>query len=406
VKVLFIGDTSATGFGTVTFGLGTELLKLGLDVRFVSLNEGTDQLIPPAFEGRVAMLGQKNGWLSLGTPEGVVRTSQRVREMFSGGVFEDGWTPEKALVVGDVGSLKMSHLLEMIPEGFPIWHYVPIEGMDSPPKWATIWEHVSPVAMCEFGADEIERVTGSRPPVVYHGIDTESFWPVSPFKPIVLTDGKTLIKLTSKVECKRFFGVEGPLIFRADANMPRKMYASLLRSLAPVLSHHPEAQFRFHCRVQDQGGDLADEVSKYAIDIQNRMSPTGLYPCDRKLLNAMYNAADVYVSSSAEGFGLTIAEALACGTPVVGLGYSSVPEVVGNGGTCVPVGGLVDSIYSCLWARPDEGRFTEAVEFYITHPARAREAGMLGSMHVREFSWKLAAQQFAALLEQRVEVAA
>ena len=406
MRILFVGDTAPTGFGTVTFGLGEELLKLGLDVRFISLNESTNQLMPPSFEGRVALLGAKDGWLGIGTPEETKLTRERLAGMFTGGAFEDGWAPERAIVVGDVGSLKISPVLKFIPEGFPVLHYVPIEGMDSPPRWARIWEQVSPVAMSVFGADEIERATGTRPPVVYHGIDHDSFWPVSPMRPIVLTDGKTLIKLTSKEDCKRFLGVKGDLIFRADANAPRKMYASLLRSLAPVLQAHPEVEFRFHCAVQDQGGDLADEVSKYDPPLQVRMSPTGLFPCDRKLLNTMYNAADLYVSSGAEGFGLTIAEALACGTPVVGLGYSSVPEVVGPGGTCVPVGGLIDSIYSCLWARPDERKFTEAVEFYITHPARSREAGMLGSMHVRKFNWRTAAEQFAALMAERVEVAA
>ena len=40
-RVLFLGDLAGTGFGTVTRDLGRELLARGLDVRFMSLNEGT-----------------------------------------------------------------------------------------------------------------------------------------------------------------------------------------------------------------------------------------------------------------------------------------------------------------------------------------------------------------------------
>src|SRR5206468_3134089 len=54
-------------------------------------------------------------------------------------------------------------------------------------------------------------------------------------------------------------------------------------------------------------------------------------------LPAYYSLADVYVSPSLmEGFGLTLAEALACETPVVAADAGSVAEVVGPGGILVP----------------------------------------------------------------------
>lgn len=50
-----------------------------------------------------------------------------------------------------------------------------------------------------------------------------------------------------------------------------------------------------------------------------------------------YSMADVFVFPSLlEGFGLPLAEALACGTPVVATQGSAVPEVVGPGGRLVP----------------------------------------------------------------------
>lgn len=41
-------------------------------------------------------------------------------------------------------------------------------------------------------------------------------------------------------------------------------------------------------------------------------------------------------TSGGEGFGLTILDAMSCGVPVIGSNYSSIPEVVGDGGILVP----------------------------------------------------------------------
>jgi glycosyltransferase involved in cell wall biosynthesis len=49
------------------------------------------------------------------------------------------------------------------------------------------------------------------------------------------------------------------------------------------------------------------------------------------VLAALYRRARVFVFPSlAEGFGLPVAEAMACGSPVVTSGSSSMPEVAGD----------------------------------------------------------------------------
>jgi glycosyltransferase involved in cell wall biosynthesis len=52
---------------------------------------------------------------------------------------------------------------------------------------------------------------------------------------------------------------------------------------------------------------------------------------NKKELLELYNAADALLAPSLyEGFGLTILEAMACGTPVITTNVSSLPEVAGN----------------------------------------------------------------------------
>ena len=48
----------------------------------------------------------------------------------------------------------------------------------------------------------------------------------------------------------------------------------------------------------------------------------------------LYNSADAYLhTSSYEGFGLPILEAMACGTPTIANNCASIPEVIGSGNT-------------------------------------------------------------------------
>ena len=85
----------------------------------------------------------------------------------------------------------------------------------------------------------------------------------------------------------------------------------------------------------------------------------------------LFCMADVYVSPSLlEGFGLPVAEALACETPVVAVDAGAVAEVMGPGGILVP------------------GRngpaLAEAISNLLQDADRRREFGRLGRRHIEE----------------------
>jgi glycosyltransferase involved in cell wall biosynthesis len=410
---MFMGDLAGTGFGTVTMDLGRALLDLGHDVRFVSQNE-IDDLEEP-FASRTFRVNDRNGWLALTAEDegGIVG----IPGLLNGKAWADGWVAEACILLGDFAALRM--VLDKdpsIPAAFtetPTFHYVPIEGVGLPNSWADVWGHIHPVAMTEFGADEIAKVMPERPPVVYHGVDTSAFWPVSPERPIYLGEKPNQRKLRSKADCKAFFD-ESPdardktWILRTDRHMPRKRYNAWIRGLAPVLATRPNTHAVIHCRTQDQGGDLRDTLSKMHPKLRSRYHLLGLHdpPFDgisRAILNALYNAADLYVSVSAEGFGLTIAEALACGVPAVGLDYSAVPEVIGPGGKLVPVAHLLDNEYDHFWAAVDERALGRIVTEMLDNPEMLREYGRAGARHIRDtFTWSQAARQFTEIIAAAV----
>jgi glycosyltransferase involved in cell wall biosynthesis len=419
MRIQFWGDLAGTGFGTVTMGLGRELIDAGHDVRFVSQNdlgddlpewidERTFRITPELVDGDVAsFLGTNSMALN---PKGILG-------LIRGELWQDGWRPEAALLLGDFVNVRRLVMADQETvdafRSLPTYHYVPIEGVDLPPAWRFLWTILRPIAMAESGADEIERITGTRPPVVYHGVDTEQFRPITPANPLYLEGDKGPIKLRSKPECKRFFGGDPAdrWVLRTDRFMPRKRYGSLLRAMAPVLDARPDVKLLMHCRSVDEGGHLPDLISKYPRHIAARMLISGFHDrfggAPRDILTALYNAADVYVSTSAEGFGLTIAEALACGTPAVGMEYSAVPEVIGPGGLLAPVNRLDDNEYDYAWATVDEQVFGARVGELLDNELMRRQLGRKATEHVRtSFSWKTAAQQFGRAMEVKEEAVA
>ena len=412
MKLLFFGDMAPTGFGSVTTDLGRMLIERGIDVRFLSQNDfGT---LPEPFASRtldVRTFGvvepdmtDIHGGITPPDPDWI-------SAVISGGpntlARADGtqwgvWKPDALLLLGDFYGVRLiaQPLLGVFAE-IPTFHYVPIEGHDLPPLWKEIWRVIRPIAMSRFGQDEIEKITGERPPLVYHGVDTDTFRPISPSNVLVIGDK---IVLSSKERCKALFGFNprARVLLRCDRNMPRKAYPALLRALEPVMAERPDVVLALKTQLWDQGGFLSDSISKLPTEVANRVR-TFQGDLPRKALCALYNAADVYVSNSAEGFGLTLAEAEACGVPTVGVDYSAVPEVIGPAGTVVPVGTTWDNGYAHYWALPDPAAFGQAVAYLLDHPARAREMGAAGPRHIAaNFTWAKAADALIGVLNDRV----
>ncbi len=403
MKLLILGNANATGFGTVTADLGRALLAQGVDVRFFSWNPvGGD--LPEPFAERTVHISSGSTWVSLQAAK------SKLEHIMDGSLFEDRWTPDRALILGDVGSMIAEHVTEWFPADLPAWHYAPVEGAALPPAWREWWSRFHPIAMSEFGATELEALMGERPPMVYHGVDTDAFYPVSANHPITWRSDREMVVIRSKAEAKRAFGMppDSVFIFRADQNVVRKAYFELFLALAPVVERYPQVIIGVHCRTRDFGGDLDDMLSHIPPHLRTRMGQLDVsrkfghagQVMPREVLAALYNAADIYVSNSCEGFGLTIAEALACGVPAVGMDWSAVPEVIGKAGITVPIGRLYPNIYSHFWATADGEKLAEAVTSLIRAPGARRRLGALGPIHVGAlFQWVKAASQFGSIME-------
>jgi glycosyltransferase involved in cell wall biosynthesis len=115
-----------------------------------------------------------------------------------------------------------------------------------------------------------------------------------------------------------------PLVFSLRRLEPRMGLEELLRATAAVLDHRP-------VRLVIAGSGILDEPLRRIaaeIGISERVGFLGRIPDEQ--LPDWYSAADIVVMPTVayEGFGLVTAEALACGTPVVGTRVGATPGLL------------------------------------------------------------------------------
>ena len=111
-----------------------------------------------------------------------------------------------------------------------------------------------------------------------------------------------------------------------------------------------------------------------------------LGPLDDDAMRALYAAAEVAVSASEyEGFGLTVAEAMAAGCAVIAVATTSIPEVVGDAGVLV--------------ARSDAALLGEALRALLDDDGRRAALARRGQERAAAFTWAETARRTRAVYE-------
>lgn len=158
------------------------------------------------------------------------------------------------------------------------------------------------IAVSDLLADEVEQKYGRRPEVIHNGFsELES----------------------SGIDVKKLLGIENKMLLYLGRLAEQKSVQLLLNTMRSLES---DATL-----VVSGEGHMKGALEKFAaeIGVSNKVIFTGRIPEEH--LGDYFSSADVFVSPSRnEPFGLTITEALSCGTPVVATENGAL-EIVDRG---------------------------------------------------------------------------
>lgn len=115
----------------------------------------------------------------------------------------------------------------------------------------------------------------------------------------------------------------------ARGNSKRKKIREIILSVPAVIEKHPELRFIIAGSKEDDFPELDSLVKE--MHLEKSVSFPGVLSVQDKI-DLMHRAVIYLQPSEQEGFGLAIAEAMSCGTPVIVNPVGAVPEVVGNAG--------------------------------------------------------------------------
>jgi glycosyltransferase involved in cell wall biosynthesis len=182
---------------------------------------------------------------------------------------------------------------------------------------------VKPIAMSRHGYRMLKDAN-FEPLYVPHGIDTGIYKPTSP-------EERESIRKIGGISPKTF--VIG--MCAANKSKTRKAYSEQLQAFSVFRKDHPDSILLMHCLNNDEycndGVDLRVLCHRYGIADAVRFSEQYGYYSGRitpDMMARWFGHLDVLsMTSRAEGFGLPLVEAQACGTPVVTTAGSSMAEL-------------------------------------------------------------------------------
>lgn len=125
---------------------------------------------------------------------------------------------------------------------------------------------------------------------------------------------------------------------------------------------------------------------------------------------SLIQSCDIFLSlHRAEGFGLTMAEAMALGKPVIATGWSGNMDFMCEGTAAiapyrfVPVvdaSDIYESVSEARWAEPDERLATQILNGLLDNPERRRQLGACASAAILK---RLSAENYRVALEDEAD---
>ncbi|MBC9246322.1 glycosyltransferase family 4 protein [Paracoccus sp. 11-3] len=192
--------------------------------------------------------------------------------------------------------------------------------------------------------------------VIMHGVDTETFIPV-----------------TDKAALRRELGLDRDALLIGCFGRVREQKGVdlLVRAGLRLLPDRPQAQIIFTGRITPDNQAFADTLLAEikAAGLQNRIRFLGELPWDQVVKH--YQALDLFAAPARwEGFGLTPLEAMACGVPAIGTRVGAYETLI------------KDSVTGSLVETGNLESLTDALRYWLDDHAARDAAGIAARQHI------------------------
>ena len=198
--------------------------------------------------------------------------------------------------------------------------YFPVDGLCRNGRLPRGFERVIrgmdvPVTCSRFTQQAVRKQLGIETPMIHHGIDTKTHFPVDP-----------------KESRARLHIPENAFIVGMIAtNQERKLFEDLIPAFARFCVDKPEACLMLFTDPSPNHfygcHDLLDLMDQYGV-LSRYMDTSRLFMCKDEIMNHVYNAIDIGVlCTQGEGFGLPIIHHHAVAKPVLVTDCTSCSEL-------------------------------------------------------------------------------
>ena len=389
-RVLILGDSPLlkTGFGRVNLIAAKRFQSEGWEVASVA---GLTRE-PPPFDERegIRIFTPTRG--ASGDQLGLADIPTAIKE----------FKPDCIYMTAEAGTV--TFIAQATPE-MPALIYSPVEGGPMPNlDWQGFYKAIPSFTTSQYGVDVVKQETGMEIPYVYHGVDHDVFQKYDGMYEAV----------------RKAIGWEDKFVINMTAtNVRRKQHVRLMEAVATLIHKYKQRDIVLYLHTLPfnnywlDGWNLTEIARSYGIEdyvfFHPKMTKRGEYvdemtgEANNPGLVEMYNASDLFVlPSQVEGFGLPIAEAMACGVPVAVTQYAAGWEVASPAGKGLPVRDWEIHKSGTRYANVDVEKMAQLILKLKRNPKERERMSKMGLERAKDFDWDVFRERLVPMIEDSI----
>lgn len=247
--------------------------------------------------------------------------------------------------------------------------YIPVEGDPLPLAYKTLLLNFDDVITTSHYSQGVLKRAGVDSRVVYHGVNTEFFYP-------------------KKGEWKEVrFGYIGLNDVRKQIPRIMEAYAMLKKGILTIASPN-EGHYNLVSEAKSLGiSPIFIERKLYGL------------PLTKNNLRDFYHSLTVYITPSSEGFGLPALESMACGISQIALDHGSSREILGPGALYCPVESFLHSNIGKVGLINTKDLYRK-MRFLLEVPEARKKIVEKGIERAKLFPWEKTVTQLEDILNE------